>query len=81
MEIEGYEETFVHRAMILAVQFGADDVRIELPQGVCEDVFPRSANRPHRSFIDVPVTPISVEENVGIGHTVKDRLDARQDLP
>jgi hypothetical protein len=58
--------------MILAAQFGANDVPIYLPQGAPEELFARSANRPYSGVVDVKVAPISVEENVGIGYTVKD---------
>src|SRR5205085_495825 len=77
MKIEVHEEAFVHRAMILAIQFGADNVREYLPQGAPDDLFARSAQRSYRGFVDVKVAPIPVEENVNVGHAAQDRLDAR----
>jgi hypothetical protein len=81
MKIEGHGDTLLHRKTILATQFRAGDIRIELPQGATEDLFPRSANRPYRGSIDVNVTKVSIEENVDISDSVENRLKARMGLP
>src|SRR6266850_7639037 len=63
IEIKRYRDAFVHRAMILMLQFRADDVRIQIPESPAKDTFGRQADCADGRRIDIDVLPLAVEEN------------------
>ncbi len=68
MEFEGDVDSFFHGPTILAVQFGADDVRKDLPYSASKDLFAWAAKRSHGGFVRVKETAIPVEETMEVGH-------------